>query len=149
MSRGRRPARDRALEAYKEYVRPVIADPLGDHPKLTVRGLRDVSGLGNDTIYKYGLNERLKRVVRWRKRRRGEDAGSSGSRARIQLKRSREQRDEYRAKYEALLEKWLTLKYVLQDRRDLDIEELVRKHPLAKPARQVGPDRARKQRRER
>jgi len=73
MTGGRNPIREEAFKAYKDYVRPVIEDPLDDR-KLTYRGLREHTGLANDTIKKYGLNERLKRVDRWRMRIPSEEA---------------------------------------------------------------------------
>lgn len=140
---GRKPEREKAIEAYKEFVRPVIADPIGDDRKLTIRGFREQSGLGNDTIYKYGLNRRIQRVHRWRQRRRGEDAGRAGTKKHQQLQRARTERDDFREKYERLLEKWVTLKAILRDHRDIDVESWVADYPLRPPGRHIGPKKRR------
>lgn len=120
---GREQAARQRLEA---YIAPAYADPLNDTRELSLRGACKAMGMSANTIYKYGLGKRLEEAEEHRKQQRnGVKKGSATDQA---LARLRAERDEWKSKYEALLEAHINLQHALRLEPNVNMERVLKRH---------------------
>lgn len=137
---GREQAARQRLEA---YIAPAYADPLNDTRELSLRGACKAMGMSANTFNKYGLGKRLEEAKEHRKQHRGRvTKGSATDQA---LARLRAERDEWKGKYEALLEAHVNLQHALRLEPGVNMERVLKRH-LPKAVRNA-PGRANSRRR--
>jgi hypothetical protein len=114
------------------YLASVYDDPLRDERPLSVRGACKQLGMSPNTLYKYNLEERLAAAAAYRNGERKKARIGKNSHSEKALDRLRAERDEWRQKYDALLETFTHLKYSIQMEPGIDIERvLARRLPKA------------------
>jgi hypothetical protein len=137
-----------ARQRLEAYIAPVYADPLKDTRKLSIRGACEAIGMSVNTVYKYGLDKRLEEAKehrageRERERERERVKVGTGSAKDQALARLRAERDEWKSKYEALLEAHINLQHALRLEPGVNMERVLKRHlPKAvrnAPGRAVG-----------
>lgn len=119
--------------AIEVYVRPAFDSPLDDDRPLSIRDFRRHYGFPIDTIYKVDGNKRINEAKEYRARAQEGAGEDSGKRRRID--KVRVDRDGYKDKYVALMEKWILMIDYLQSKKDIDIEEALITHTLPEISR--------------
>ena len=114
------PKKRECRDAIAAYVAPAFETPLEDDRRLSLRDFRKKYGFSNDTIYAVGGNKRIQAAKAFRKEQRAaKEVGQTGRPV-----------DEYRQRYENLLEKWLLMVDYLNREKDIDIESILEHHTL-------------------
>lgn len=134
-----------ARQRLETYIAPVYADPLNDTRKLSIRGACKAIGMSVNTLYKYGLDKRLEEAEQHRAEKRQRAGVGKGSATGQALARLRAERDEWKGKYEALLEVHINLQHALRLEPGVNMERVLKRH-LPKAVRNAPGGRAARRR---
>jgi hypothetical protein len=119
----------RRIEA---YIAPVYDAPIESDRPLSVRGACKQLGMSPNTLYKYGLDQRLAAAEGFRTAERQKSGAEDGSRTQRTLQRLKTERDEWKEKYEKLLEAHVHLQHAIQMEPGVNMERvLARRLPKA------------------
>lgn len=117
-----------ARQRLEAYIAPVYADPLNDTRKLSIRGVCKAIGMSVNTLYKYGLEKRVEEAEKHRAEKRQRAGVGKGSATDQALARLRAERDEWKGKYEALLEAHINLQHALRLEPGVNMERVLKRH---------------------
>lgn len=117
-----------ARQRIEVYLAPVYADPLNDTRKLSIRGACKAVGMSVNTLYKYGLDKRLVEAEQHCAEKRKTAGVGKGSATDQALARLRAEPDEWKEKYEALLEAHINLQHALGLEPGVNMERVLKRH---------------------
>jgi hypothetical protein len=115
-----------ARQRLETYIAPAYADPVNDTRRLSIRGACKAVGMSPNTLYKYGLDKRLEEAEEHRKQQRG--GVKKGSATDQALARLRAERDEWKGKYEGLLQAHVNLQHALRLEPGVNMERVLKRH---------------------
>ncbi len=131
MPRSSEKERESAIARIERFLQPVFADPRDGRP-LSIIAVARALHISPRTIRKYGLDERIKAAERFRsKSQKGEKKQTEME---VKLRGAKMEAQEWRERFERLLEVHTRVEYHLRQHPELDVDAIL-ETPMPKPIR--------------